>query len=96
MCVVSFIGDDFKKRFPQQWPGVDPFSPLTPADVFDKITRSEFDSLRNEVAELKKLLIAAKEYDKNTGQPDCEMEEKVSLIKAVGKMVGVNMDEVFK
>lgn len=46
--------------------------------------------------ELKKLLLAAKEYDKNTGQPDCHADDKVALIKKIAELAGVNMDEVFK
>ena len=30
-----------------------------------------------------------------TDQPDCEVNEKVELIKAVAKAVGVDMSEIF-
>ena len=45
--------------------------------------------------ELKKLLLAAKGYDEKTGQPDCETDDKVALIKAVAEAVGVDFDSVF-
>jgi hypothetical protein len=59
-------------------------------------TRAEFDALKKEVEELKKLLLAAKEFDKNTNQPDCEHEDKIKFIKSVADFVGINLDEVFK
>lgn len=58
-------------------------------------TRAEFNALKNEMEELKKLLLAAKQYDEATGQPNCEMEEKVELITKLAKLVGVDMQEVF-
>ena len=45
---------------------------------------------------MKKMLEAAKIYDKDTGQPDCEMEEKIDFLKKVAKLVGVNLEEIFK
>jgi hypothetical protein len=40
------------------------------------VDRTEFESLKQEVEELKKLLKAAKAYDEATGQPNCEMRER--------------------
>lgn len=104
MCAVSNVGDSFNQRWPQ-WPqiqgpqqggglggmsqGANQFS-LTPG-----ITREEFNALKNEIEEMKKLLIAAKEEDKKNGAPDCEMEEKVKVLRAIADLVGVNLDEVF-
>lgn len=58
-------------------------------------TREEFEALKKEVEELKKLLLAAKEYDEKTGEPDCEIDEKVEVIKKIAKLVGVDMESVF-
>jgi len=85
MCMISMIGDDWRQRFPTQWPQFNP----------EQVTRAEFEALRKEMEELKQLLLAAKKYDEATGQPDCEVDEKVALIKAVAKAVGVDMDAVF-
>ncbi len=85
MCMVSAIGDNFKDNFPNKWPD---FTPHT-------ITRLEFDKLKQEVEELKKLLQAAKAFDKATGQHHCEMDEKVKLIKEIAKIVGVDLGDVF-
>ena len=110
MCVVSYIGDYFKDKLPEKHPWtqpvinpIPPWSPnqnwpnqYPPGSIFTTgPTREEFDALRKEVEELKKLLLAGKEYDKNTNQPSCELEEKVELIKRIAKLVGVDMRGVF-
>lgn len=61
-----------------------------------EVSRLEFDALKREVIELKKLLKAAKKFDEATGQPDCEMGEKIAIIRKVAEAVGVNLDEIFK
>lgn len=68
------------------------FEPV-PADP--NISREEFEELRKEMEELKQLLLAAKAFDEATGQPDCEMDEKVELIRRVAELVGIDVDEVF-
>jgi hypothetical protein len=44
---------------------------------------------------MKALLLKAKEYDAKTGQADCEMEEKIKVLRQVATLVGVDLDEVF-
>ncbi len=90
MCSVSFIGDGWQKTFPNTWPQINTGLPLEP-----QVTKFEFEKLRVEVQELRKLLEAAKEFDIKTGQPDCEMDDKVAFIKKIAEFVGVNMDDVF-
>ena len=91
MCMVSNIGDDYADKFPDKWPHFNPPPYIIPSDV----SRAEVEALRKEVQELKLLLLAAKKFDEATGQPDCEMEEKVKLIKAIAKLVGVDLGDVF-
>lgn len=135
MCVVSAVGDEWGKRFPDRWPTFVPY--VTPAvqphevpHAFEPIqddlktcnvcgfrrdakihilfeasksfefnpqsvSKKDFDALREEVKELRELLLAAKRFDEETGQPDCEMDEKVALIRRVAELVGVDVDEVF-
>lgn len=104
MCIVSNMGDYWKEQLPEKHPWVIPYVPLPPNPInpFPAIpesngpTREEFEALKKEMQELKKLLIAAKEYDKNTGEPDCELDEKIALIKKVAELVGVDFTKVFK
>lgn len=106
MCVVSMIGDHYRDKW-DKWkdiyPNPYPINPwperpgpgslgYTPPIV----TKEEFDALKKEVEEMKALLIRAKEYDEKNGEPDCEMSEKVELLKKIAEMVGVDLSEVFK
>lgn len=93
MCAVSNIGDDWANKFPEKYPKW-PYHP-PPFAIPPEVSRAEVEALRREVRELKKLLEAAKKFDAATGQPDCEMAEKVKLIKAIAKLVGVDLGDVF-
>lgn len=98
MCVVSMVGDYYQQSLPQKYPetyerlligvGVTTY-PTGPS-------RDEFNELRREVLEMKELLKRAKAYDEKNGEPDCEMEEKVALLKKFAELVGVELDEIFK
>ena len=94
MCVVSNIGDNYRDSFPDRWPSIPVYPNTWPSK--SEVTKAEFEALKKEVEELKKLLLAAKEYDKKTGQPDCQMDEKVEFIKKLAEYVGVDINEVFK
>lgn len=83
MCVVSMIADHYN----QKWPD---FSD------FNKIGRKEFEDLKKEVKEMKELLRKAKIYDEANGEPNCEMEDKMKLLRKVAEAVGIDLDEVLK
>jgi hypothetical protein len=104
MCMVSSIGDNWANGFPGRWPGVvpnpqpsitDPFTTWPNYTVSQYATKAELQELRNEIQELKELLLAAKKFDETTNQPDCHMDEKVALIKAIAKLVNVDMKDIF-
>lgn len=97
MCIVSKVSDNFRNTLPYRFPWVptEPMPHPTPPYIPPHVSRAEFDKLRKEVEELKELLKAAKRYDEATGQPDCEVAEKVDLIKRIAKLVGVDMEDVF-
>lgn len=61
----------------------------------EPISREDFEALKSEVQELKALLLAAKRFDEATDQADCEMDEKVELIRRVADLVGIDVDDVF-
>lgn len=85
MCAVSALGDHYSQRF-QRYAGAVPA-------VY--VLKHEFDALKAELEEMKKILLVAKKYDEDTGQPDCHMDEKVALLKRVAALVGVDLEEVF-
>lgn len=88
MCVVSMIGDHYSEKWREVWPQV-----TTPTFQFElAVTRAEFDALKRDVEECKALLRRAKQYDKDNDEPDCEIEEKMELIRRVAKAVGVDLE----
>lgn len=95
MCVVSMVGDYYadKWQYPQ--------SPVIPGtETITNIwtngpSQADFDALKKEVEDMKQLLIRAKIYDEENGEPDCEQDEKVELLKKVAEAVGVDLSEIF-
>ena len=88
MCTVSAVGDMWGRTLPQ--------TPYYPAIISGgEVTRAEFDQLKRDMQELKELLKAAKRYDEATGQRDCEMEEKIALIRKFAEIAGVSMEDLF-
>lgn len=92
MCVVSAVSDDWTKRFPETYPNVATWIPHLP---IDSPSYAEFATLKSDFEKLLELLKAAKIYDEATNQKDCEMEEKVALLKKIAELVGVDISEVF-
>ena len=98
MCVVSNIGDQYGRTLPNQFPWINnpPKDWTTQTYVYTPgPTRAEFDELKKVVEQMRLDLIAAKAQDIAEGNPDCEMEEKVALLKRVADLVGVDLSEVF-
>ncbi|PWE52321.1 hypothetical protein DEM27_31775 [Metarhizobium album] len=103
MCVVSMVGDHFADKtrgpwapyFPQPWE-VDPAParPRIPFNLKPDITRDEFDALKRDVQEMKELLKRAKKYDEDNHEPHCEVEEKMELLRAIAKLVGIDLSDV--
>ena len=97
MCVYSMIADDWNKRTLPDYPWVQPYvEPWTAPFRYPPVpapSQEEFDSLRREVEALKKLLRAAKIYDEETGQPDCETDEKIATLKKVADLLGIDLND---
>lgn len=80
-----------------------PPAPMSPPQIaFPEVSKQDFDKLKKEVAALKKdvermkkELEAAKKQDEAEGNPDCEMEEKVALLKKVAELVGVDLSDIW-
>ena len=103
MCVVSMIGDYYRDALPKRYPWVKDYWPTQPAPMPNDTTtvnvigvsQKDFDALKKEVEEIKALLQKAKEYDARTGQPGCEIDDKVAFLRKIGELVGGDLDEVF-
>lgn len=104
MCVVSMVGDHYNDKWKElSW--IQPLdnrpfapSPLEPNWPIPtpSPSKQEFDKLKEEVEEMKKLLTRAKLYDEKNNEPNCEIDDKVALLKRVAEMVGISLDDVFK
>lgn len=96
MCVVSMIGDYGSQILPKKYPWIlDYPKEEGKTKILRHPSQDEFDALKKEVEELKKLLLAAKRIDELTGQPDCEIEDKYAKLKKIAEIVGIDMDDVF-
>lgn len=92
MCSYSMIADHFTDRWQHQYPFVTHPIVIPPADL-PAVTRAEFEELRKEVSDLKALLIKARDYDVRNGEPDCEMADKVALLRKIAELVGVDLGD---
>jgi len=91
MCVVSYVSDYYKDRtLPNSFPAINPFQPILP-----QVSKEEFDRLKKEFEEFKKLLLSAQKYDEAVGEPHCEHPEKVKLIKKLALELGVDLKGIF-
>lgn len=111
MCVVSYVSDHYRRDIlPGVWPNSVPYyppnskpqypnwpkAPYRGADSLEPgVSRKEFEALRDVVDQMKKDLIVAKAQDIADGTPDCEMDEKVEMLKYIAKIVGVDLKEIF-
>lgn len=78
MCVVSMIRDHYyDKWLPLQ-------QPTWTWSLPPPITAEE-------IAEFRRLLERAREYDKKTGQPDSELAEKRKKVAALAESLGVRI-----
>lgn len=105
----DYFGQRLPNQYPWIQPWINPAGPTPttqPAvvnpvkvpgrhDLTPLPTREEFDALKREVEIMRDLLKRAKEYDKATGQPDCEIDAKVDLIKKIAQLVGLSLEDVF-
>lgn len=95
MCIVSNISEHYRDDWtkPRTWD----IGTYTVSTVpFSEVTKEEFEALKAEVEEMKELLRMAKILDEKTGQPDCEMDDKVALIKKIAEAVGVDLADIFE
>lgn len=99
MCVVSMIGDHYHDKWNPYFPQI-PREKI-PVGDWEKLfnpppTKADYDTLKKEVEEMKELLKRAIKYDEDNGEPECEIEEKMKILKAVAKAMGVDLSDVLK
>lgn len=94
MCTVSMVmdhkWDEWNRRYPTPTappvvpPWITPFAPPVIAPM----------PTQEEIAEFRRLLERAREYDKRNGEPDCELQEKRDRLKKLADELGVKIDFV--
>lgn len=88
MCVVSMIYDHYHDKWRQYFPPPsNPWVTPTVQPVQPPISQEE-------IAEFRKLLERARQYDKDHNQPDCELEEKRKKLKELSEQLGVSIEFV--
>jgi hypothetical protein len=102
MCVVSNIGDTYRDSGGWPWQPTIPSPPpeCVPTSfkrawdehIKQAAETAEIDSLKKRVLALEELLRKGKEFDAETGQPDCELDEKKEALKKVAKELGVEIN----
>ena len=95
MCVVSMVIDNYRDR---QWPDYTRTTSDTRFVMTDHslATKADIRDLKRHLIELKELIVAAKKYDDATGQPECEVDEKVDFMFEVADRLGISMDDVLE
>ena len=92
MCVVSFVGDAYKRHFDDQQYWYYPWRYSNPPPYVGP-TKEDFDSLRAKVDEMVYMLKAARQYDAKAGQAGCEMADKIAFLRVVAGVVGVDLEK---
>lgn len=82
MCVYSMVMDHKRDEWDRRYPQWTRFEP--PPDAPTK----------EEIAEFRRLLERARDYDRKNNEPDCEMEEKRAKLRKLAKELGVEIDFV--
>lgn len=105
MCVVSAVTDHYTGKWPNQfpnvWPQINPnvhpsnppftgVSSKTKNDIAIETLQREVAELTKQVEELIDLMPVLKKYDEDNNEPDCEMDEKVELIRKLCDALGVD------
>lgn len=91
MCVVSMISDHFHDKWNDFYKYTSPPVPEAPLPPWlnPPVPPSTTPTLtEEEVAELRKLLDRAREYDERNGEPDCELEEKKERLRKLAEELG--------
>ena len=76
-------------------PTVVPYQPINSLPLVPSPTKEEFDALKKEFEDFKKLAMKSIEYDERNNEPHCEMDEKVAIIRKLAEILGATADDIF-
>ena len=87
MCTVSMVMDHYWEKWRPLVPDPPYVPPWQTAPAVPPISPEE-------VAEFRRLLERAREYDRKHNQPDCELDEKRQALKTLAEQLGVDISFV--
>lgn len=93
MCSFSMVGDFYGQKW-QPYVVPQPPSVINPAPVVVNVPPADYEQLKRDVADMKELLTRAKKYDEEHGEPECEKQEKIATLRAIAKLVGVDLSDL--
>src|SRR4051812_32810529 len=79
----QWVPNTVQPNQPYQPPSTIPYKPIVVEPTGP--TQQEFDDLKKEFEDFKKLALKAIEYDVKNNEPHCEMDEKVDVIRKLAK-----------
>lgn len=95
MCVMSMIMDHYGDKWQKLIQPVHPWVvPVTPVPYVVPVVVPQPAITPEEAEEFRRLLDRAREYDRKTGQPDCELESKRQRVRELAERLGVKVDFV--
>lgn len=83
MCTYSMVADHYRDKLQPDWGWLGQLGPQ------QWVSKEDFEALKRDVAEMKKLLERAAEYDRRNNEPECEMEDKIAFLRKVAEFVGI-------
>ena len=90
------VGDYYREKWIPGSPGMNPLPDYSKfLKKQESASKEDLEALKKEVLEMKELLKRAVKYDEKNGEPHCEMDDKVELLKKVAELVGVDLKDVF-
>lgn len=82
MCAVSMILDFYAEKWENKYPSTFEGFRVTP----------DPNEITVEIEDFEKLVRVAKEYDKKTDQPDCELDSKKDKLKKLADELGIQLN----
>lgn len=100
MCFASAVGDHFTKEWtrgvgiPTDWDAIRRINEgLLPIEK-SGVSVVEFERLKQQVKDMTALLKVAVDYDQRTGQPNCEVEQKIEMLRMVASAFKIDLDAI--
>lgn len=102
MCVVSMVSDHQINKWGEWINQENLYTPIIVKNVDTKQLEvkienltAQFEELRRDFTDFKKLVLRAIDYDERNNEPECEVEDKVRLIKEMANHLGIDVSDIW-